>query len=73
MLLNIGSPNHTLEQCMKLVVLTPVPLLPGGRKQAEKSAENFDHSGLTVPGVIYLVIKHGTEWGPSFLAEWEVS
>lgn len=42
MLLNLGSPNHTLEQCMKLVVLTPVPLLPGGRKQAEKSAENFD-------------------------------
>lgn len=69
MLLNLGSPNHTLEQCMKWVVLTPLPLLPGGRKQAEKSAENFDHSGPAVLGVIYLVIKWGTDWGPSFPAE----
>lgn len=65
MLLNLGSPNHILVQCMKLVVLMPLPLFPGGKKKAEKSAENYDHSKLALPGVIHLVIAwHKTEWGP---------
>lgn len=39
----------------------PLSLFPGGRKKAEKSAENFDRSRLALPGVIYLVIKCGTK------------
>jgi len=34
---------------------------PGGRKKAEKSAENFDYSRLALCGVIYIVIKCGTK------------
>lgn len=61
MLLNLGSPNHTLVQCMTWVVLMPLSLFPVGRKKAGKSAENFDHSRLALPGTIYLVVKCGTK------------